>query len=156
RLVGVPSLRTDVGAAWTMPASVALLLLALRGRRSQPRTRLLPVFVVTAIALVLRLALGTWGPLHVNGHGPRFGAGAARELPDIAAYGPGYGEIFAPIAALVPSSPDWAIFACNALLSALLPALALAIGGMTGVPASAALLAAVLLAIDPIAIRMGA
>ena len=42
----------------------------------------------------LRLALGPWGPLHVNGHGPRFVAGAARDPADIAAYGPGYGEIF--------------------------------------------------------------
>src|SRR6185436_13241240 len=75
---------------------------------------------------------------------------------DIAAYGPGYSEIFAPIAALAPSNPDWAIFACNALFSALLTPLALAIGRMTGVAASAAFLAAVLLAIDPIAIRMGA
>jgi hypothetical protein len=156
RLAGVPWLRPDVGATWTMPASVVLLVLALRGRRSRPSTPLLPALVVAAIALMLRLALGPWGPLHVNGHGPRFVAGAAREPADIAAYGPGYSEIFAPVAALAPSSPDWAIFACNALFSALLTPLALAIGRMTGVAASAALLAALLLAVDPIAIRMGA
>jgi hypothetical protein len=156
RLAGVPLLRPDIGAAWTMPASVVLLFLALGGRRSRPSTGLLPALAVAATALVLRLALGPWGPLHVNGHGPRFVAAAVREPADIAAYGPGYSEVFAPIAALVPSSPDWAIFACNALFSALLAPLALAIGRMTGVAASAAFLAAVLLAIDPIAIRMGA
>lgn len=156
RLAGVPLLRPDIGAAWTMPAAVVLLLLALRGRHFRPSTSLLPALVVAATALMLRLALGPWGPLHVNGHGPRFVAGAAREPADIAAYGPGYREIFAPIAALVPSSPDWAIFACNALFSALLAPLALTIGRMTGVAAGAAFLAALLLAIDPIAIRMGA
>jgi hypothetical protein len=125
-----------------MPASVVLLFLALRGRRSRPSTPLGPALIVAATALMLRLALGSWGPLHVNGHGARFVAGAARDPADIAAYGPGYSEIFAPIAALVPSSPDWAIFACNALFSALLTPLALAIGRMTGVAASAAFLAA--------------
>jgi hypothetical protein len=156
RLAGVPLLRPDIGAVWTMPASAVLLFLALRGRRSRPTTGLLPALAVAAAALVLRLALGPWGPLHVNGHGPRFVAGAARDPADIAAYGPGYSEIFAPIAALVPSSPDWAIFACNALFSALVTPLALAIGRMTGVAASAAFVAAMLLAFDPIAIRMGA
>jgi hypothetical protein len=156
RLAGVPSLRPDIGAIWTIPATVALLLLALRGRRSRQRIPLVPVFMVTVTALVLRLALGTWGPLHVNGHGPRFVAGAVRDPADIAAYGPGYGEIFAPIAALVPTSPDWAIFACNALFSALLAPLAFGIARMTGVTASAGFLAAALLAVDPVGIRMGA
>src|SRR5206468_7337519 len=123
---GVPLLRPDGGAVWTMPASAVLLFLALRGRHSQPRTSRLPAVAVAAAALILRLALGPWGPLHVNGHGPRFVAGAAGDPADIAAYGPGYSEIFAPIAALVPSSPDWAIFACNALFSALLTPLAFA------------------------------
>ncbi len=155
RLAGVPLLRPDIGAAWMMPAALMLLLPARRGRRFRPSIGLLPALVVAATALMVRVALGPWGPLHVNGHGPRFVAGVAREPADIAAYGPGYAEIFAPIAALVPSSPDWAIFACNALFSALLAPLAIAIGRMTGVAANAAFLAALLLAIDPIAIRMG-
>jgi hypothetical protein len=129
---------------------------ALWERRSRPLTGLWPAFAVAAVALVLRLALGPWGPLHVNGHGARFVAGAVRDPGDIAAYGPGYREIFAPIAALAPSSPDWAIFACNAVFSALLPPLAFAIGRMTGLAASTAFVAALLLAVDPIAIRMGA
>ncbi len=156
RLAGLPRLRPDVGAAWTMTTSVVLLVLALRGRRFRPVTALWPPIAVAAIALVLRLALGPWGPLHVNGHGARFVADAARDPADIAAHGPGYAEIFGPVAALVPASPDWAIFACNAVLSALVPPLAFAIGLMTGLATSAAIVAALLLAVDPVAIRMGA
>jgi hypothetical protein len=156
RLAGVPLVWANIGAVWTMPAAAVLLLLALRGRRSRTHVGLLSGLAVAAAAVTLRLGLGPWGPLHVNGHGPRFVAGAAGDPADIAAYGPGYSEIFAPIAALVPSSPDWAIFAANALLSALVAPLAFAIGRMTGVAASAAFVAAMLLAIDPIAIRMGA
>ena len=156
RVAGVPALRADVGAAWTLPASAVLLLLALRGRRSGRGTELVPASLVAATALVLRLALGPWGPLHVNGHGARFVAGAAGDPSDIAAYGPGYRELFAPVAALAPASPDRAIFACNAVFSALLPPLAFALGRLTGVAASAAFLAAMLLAIDPVAVRMGA
>ncbi len=156
RLAGVPLLRSDVGAVWIVPAAAGLLFVALWDRRSRPVGGLWPALAVAAVALGLRLALGPWGPLHVNGHGARFVAGAARDPADIAAYGPGYHEIFAPIAALAPSSPDWAIFACNALFSALVAPLAFAIGRMTGLTAGAAFVAALLLAIDPIAIRMGA
>jgi hypothetical protein len=156
RLAGVPLLRPDVGVVWIVPAAAGLLCVALWDRRSRLASGLRPAFVVASLALVLRLALGPWGPLHVNGHGPRFVAGAARDPADIAAYGPGYHEIFAPIAALAPSSPDWAIFASNALFSALVTPLAFAIGRLTGLAASAAFVAALLLAIDPIAIRMGA
>ena len=156
RLAGVPVLRTDVGVLWIAPASAGLLFVALRGRRSGPVTGRWPALAVAALALGLRLALGAWGPLHVNGHGARFVAGAARDPADIAAHGPGYGEIFAPVAALAPSNPDWAIFACNALLSALVVPLAFAIGRATGLGTRAALVAALLLAIDPVAIRIGA
>ena len=154
-LVGVPLLRPDIGAI-CMPAAAVLLIVALDRRRSRPRSGVVPCLAVAAVALVLRLALGPWGPLHVNGHGARFVAGVVQNPADISAYGPGYSEIFASIAALAPSSPDWAIFACNAVFSALVTPLALAIGRMTGVAASAAFFAAMLLAFDPIAIRMGA
>jgi hypothetical protein len=156
RLAGVPSLRPDVGAVFIVPMAVGLLCVALRRRWSSwgsgPRLAL----AVGAFALVLRCALGSWGPLHVNGHGARFVAGAVRDPADIAAYGPGYREIFGPIAALAPASPDWAIFACNAAFSALLAPLAFAIGRMTGLGMRAAFVAAFLVAIDPVAIRAGA
>lgn len=156
RLVGVPVLRVDVGAPWIVPACAILMGAALRDRRRGPATDVLPLSIVTAIALAVRLALGSWGPLHVNGHGPRFIAGVTSNPGDIAAYGPGYRELFAPIAALAPSSPDWAIFAGNAIFSALLAPLAFAIGRMTGLTTRAAIVVALLVAIDPVAIRMGA
>lgn len=156
RLVGVPVLRVDVGAVWIVPAAAALVTAALWDRPPWCATGVARVSVVAVVALVLRLGLGPWGPLHVNGHGPRFIAGVTSNPGDIAAYGPGYRELFAPIAALAPASPDWAIFAGNALLSALLVPLAFAIGRMTGLATTGALIVAWLLAIDPIAIRASA
>ncbi|MCC6847410.1 MAG: hypothetical protein IT294_02825 [Deltaproteobacteria bacterium] len=156
RIIGVPPVRPDVGAVWIVPAAVGLLVLASRGRGFRPGPGVRPALAVAALALCVRLALGPWGPLHVNGHGPRFVAGAAGDAADIAAYGPGYRELFGPLAAAAPSNPDWAIFAGNAVLSALLPPLAFAIGRMTGLAPSAAFVAALLLAIDPVAIRTGA
>jgi len=156
RLVGVPLLRPDIGAVWIVPATLGLLGLALRDRWSRSTSDVWLALAVAVVAFLLRLGLGPWGPLHVNGHGPRFVAGAVREPAEIAAYGPGYHEIFAPIAALAPSSPDWAIFACNAFFSALLTPLAFAIGRLTGLTPRAAFAVALLLAIDPVALRMGA
>lgn len=156
RLAGPPAVRPDVGVLWIVPLAIVLLGVGLRGRWARSARDLPAVLAVGAIALVSRLALGPFGPLHVNGHGPRFVAGVVRDPGDIAAYGPGYHEIFAPLAALAAGSPDWAIFTCNAVFSALLPPLAFAIGRMTGLTARAAFAAALLLAIDPVAIRLGA
>lgn len=155
RVFGAPAMATDIGASWTMPTALALLIVALRNQPLPRRDRALAV-TVALIALGLRLGLGPWGPLHVNGQGPRFVAGAARDPAEIALYGPGYAEIFAPIAALAPASPDWAIFACNALLSALAAPLVFAIGRLVGAAWQIALAAALLVAVDPVAIRMGA
>lgn len=156
RIVGLPTLRPDVSVAWMLPFAGVLLFSVLRGRGAGWPSHLRQASVATAIALVLRLALGPWGPLHVNGHGARFVAGVARDPADIAAYGPGYHEIFAPIVALAPSMPDSAIFACNAVLAALLVPLAFAMARLVGLPARGAFLVALLLAVDPIWIRMGA
>jgi hypothetical protein len=114
------------------------------------------VLAITLVALALRLVLGPWGPFHISGYAPLFVAGAARNPESIAAYGPGYAEVFGPIAALAPSDPDWAIFACNAILSALVAPVAFALARLAGVGRHAACAAALLLAVDPIAIRMGA
>lgn len=156
RLVGLPVVRVDVGAVWIVPAAAVLIAAALWDRWPRIATGVSRVWVVAVAALVARIVLGPWGPLHVNGHGPRFIAGVTRDPGDIAAYGPGYRELFAPLTALAPPSPDWAIFAGNALFSALLIPLAFAIGRMTGLATGGALIGACLLAIDPIAIRMGA
>jgi dolichyl-phosphate-mannose--protein O-mannosyl transferase len=108
------------------------------------------------LALGLRLGLGPWGPLHVNGHMARFIEGPLRHPAEIAAYGPGFAELFGPIAWLAPANPDWAIFAGNAVLSALMAPLAYAIARLVGLNRVAAGAAGLLLAIDPVAIRGGA
>jgi hypothetical protein len=156
RVAGVPFGRHDVGAAWATPASVLLLVLARRRRPVATAQDRLLALAVVGTGLALRLVLGPWGPLRINGIAPLWVTGAARDPAAIATYGPGYVEIFGPIAALAPSSPDWAIFASNALLSALVPALAFALGRLAGVSRRAALAAALLLAIDPVALRMAA
>jgi hypothetical protein len=154
RVIGMPALQ--LGGAWTVPAAVVLIVLALRGR---PRAAGADCWLALAsgvVALILRLALGPWGPLHVNGYAPRFIDGAARDPAALAAYGPGYVEIFAPLAALAASAPDWPIFAGNVVASALVAPVAFALARLAGVSRPAAAASALLLAIDPVAIRMSA
>jgi hypothetical protein len=154
-LLGVPASSLDIGAPWTMLLGLALLIPVLRHHQLPAQDRVL-VLAVTLVALGLRLALGPWGPLHVNGQGPRFIDGAARNPAEIALYGPGYGEIFAPVVALAPANPDWAIFAVNAALSAAAIPMAYAIARLVGTSRAVALAAAMILAFDPISIRTGA
>jgi len=156
RVAGIPFGPDDIGTAWAIPASALLIVLACRGRPRASRPDCALVLGVAVLAVALRFMLGPWGPLHVNGYGPLFIVGAAHDPAVIAAYGPGYVEIFGPIAALAPSNPDWAIFASNALLSGLVPVLAFALGRWAGLSRSAALVAGLLLALDPVAIRTGA
>jgi hypothetical protein len=154
RMVGVPAPR--LGGAWTVPAAVVLIVVALHRRPRAAGADGWLALACGAVALILRLALGPWGPLHVNGYAPRFVDGAARDPAAIAAYGPGYVEIFAPLAALAPSAPDWAIFAGNAVLSALVAPVAFALARLAGMSRRAAAAVALLLAMDPVAIRMSA
>lgn len=105
-------------------------------------------------ALALRLLFGVHGPLHVNGTGPLWLAGALRpELLHL--YGPGYPELMALVTRL-PLAPDTAIFGANALLGALVAGLAFAIGRLVGLAWSHAAIAGALLAADPVAVHMGA
>lgn len=146
----------DPGGPWLVPAAAALTLLACgRTPRLAPLDRR-GALLLGAGALSLRLLLGAWGPLHVNGYGPLFILAAAREPERIAHYGPGYRELFAPLAALLPRHPDWPIFAANAVASALLAPLAYALARLLGLSRAAAGAAGVLVALDPVAIRMAA
>jgi hypothetical protein len=156
RTASVPHGQPDIAGAWLVPGAALLFVVAFRRRAVVSRRELLLALAILAIALSLRLALGPWGPLHTNGYAPLFITGAARDPTALASYGPGYVEMFGPIAAMAPENPDWAIFACNALLSALVPVLAFALGRLAGVTPRAAAAAALLLAIDPVAIRMAA
>lgn len=149
---GLPYGHPDIGGAWSLPAALLLCLGARRGLAAGREARLLAL-AITALALVLRAGLGPWGPLHVNGYGPRFVDGAARHPAAIAGYGPGYVELYGPITALAPANPDWAVFTVNAILSALVPLLAFVLGCLARIPRRAAAAAALLLAVDPVALR---
>jgi hypothetical protein len=128
------------------------LLLAARARFSVPRGDLALGLALVAGALALRLGLGAWGPLHVNGQGPLWILGAAVEPSALAFYGKGYPELFGLVTRLGPA--DTAIYSANALLSALTVGLAFAFARAAGLERARALLAATLLALDPFAIRI--
>lgn len=139
---------------WLLPSAMLLLAGLLRGQRGRvPMGWLLSLTLGT---LGLRLGLGAWGPLHVNGMAPFWIAGAAYEPAAIAAYGPGYGEVFGRLALLAGVQADFAIFGFNACLSALSVACVFLQARLLGVGLSQSLLAGLLLAIDPASIRMAA
>jgi len=105
-------------------------------------------------ALVPRLALGLFRPLHVNGQGPLWIRGALDEPSALASYGPGYAELFGPFARAFEGAPDHAVFAINAILSAAVPALVFAAARAHGLDRGRALLAGLLIALDPVSIRI--
>ena len=136
---------------------VTLLMLVVGITRSRPA----PVDLtyaggLFAVALALRLLLGAYGPLHHNGQGGLWLHGAIGDPSFLSSFGPGYSELFRPVARLFPSAPDTAIFVANAVFSALAPALAYALGRMAGAAPLSALVVASLLAVDPVALRMAA
>lgn len=106
-----------------------------------------------AAALALRLAFGLWGPLHVNGQGPLWIRAALAEPALLDSYGPGYRELFSLPARLFAAAPDRAIFALNAALSALASPLAFALARACGIERRPALVSAVVIALDAVAVR---
>ena len=149
--VGVPS-----GHAWLLVGALALVL---AGRFRAARVAVgdwRAGLALVAVALPLRLALGAWGPLHVNGLGPLWIMAAAVDPAEGGAYGPGYAEVFGPLARHLPLAPDLAVFAANAVISALLPALAFVLARLLGIDRRRALVAGILLALDPVSIRIAA
>ena len=150
--VAILALASWVLASWTSKK------LALDGPPSNgPATdRRLAGLSLFATALALRIALGPWGPFHANGQAPGWILGAAWDSAYATALGPGFPEIFAVLARLAPSAPDFAIFAANAAISALAPALLHAIARDLGVDRWPALLLGALLVVDPIMLRVAA
>lgn len=109
-----------------------------------------------AIAIALRLVLGVWAPLHINGQGPLWIGAAAGRPSMLVGYGPGYAELFAPALAMFPRAPDVAIFTANAVLSACVPVTAFGLARLAGLSIDRAGFAAAILVVDPIAVRFSA
>ncbi len=137
--------------AWWLLAALMVAVVTRRGRRADTKDRLYALALFSG-ALALRLVLGVWGPLHVNGKGPLWIAAAATGGGQVSFYGPGYPELFGPIARM-SSSPDVALFAANGIVSALVAPLAFALARVLGVCVPRAAFAAALLLLDPVAIR---
>ena len=158
-----PELRAEVehvgappGFAWLVPAALVLAFVARpRPRRVEPGA-LRAALALVAVALALRLLFGAWGPFHINGQGPLWILAAAVDPAEAGAYGPGYAELFSPLVRHAPFAPDHVIFAANAALSALLPGLLFGVVRLTGVDRRRALIAGLVLALDPVSIRLAA
>ncbi len=157
----VPSrFQCRIETCWTGPW-IALLALVF-GMFTMIRARPKHALGVAALAslfiasLALRTVFGPWGPLHVNGQGAFWVSAAFSRLGWLGAYGPGYAEIFGPIARAFPRNPDYAIFATNAVLSALVPPMLAVLARSLGVDRRSAVLAAVVAVLDPVAIRTAA
>ena len=155
---------------WLLCAALLCVVVAIRRGPRPPSGELWLVAAIVAGAAALRLAYGLWGPVHVNGQGPLWIRGALDPEP-LAGYGPGYFELFSwatqlgaaifrlgPVQTLLGTKvgPDVALFAANALLSALSPALLYAAVRFAGVERGGALAAAVVLAVDAVTVRMAA
>ena len=147
---------------WLICAAVLLIAVAAaRGPRPDRRELWLLGWIVAAAAAA-RLGFGIWGPLHNNGQGPLWIRGAL-EPAALAGYGPGYFELFTWVTKLsswpafgggVPV--DRALFAANALLSAVSPAVLYAAARLAGVGRGGALAVTLIMASDPVAVRTAA
>jgi hypothetical protein len=141
-------------SGWLLLAAVALVAATRFRALAFDLADRLSASALFASALALRLALGAWGPLRINGLGPLWVMAAAVDPREAAAYGPGYAEVFSPLVRVLPLAPDYAVFASNAVISALLAVMVLVIARLAGLGRPRALLAAFLVALDPIAIRI--
>jgi hypothetical protein len=141
---------------WLILVAAVLLGAARWNAPKLPRGDVWVALALAAACLIARFGLGPWGPFHMNGQGPLWVMGAAWDARRLAQYGPGYPELFASAASLFARHPDYAIFAANACLSASIPVAAFAAARLGGMDRVRACLAAALLCVDPVALRMGA
>jgi len=149
-----PRIGSSFHGPW-LPLAALAIVLACRFRRRRVEARDVKLFgLAFGAALALRLALGTWGPLRMNGVAPLWILSATSSPEATAFYGPGYAEVLGFVARLAGTAPDTAIFAANAVLSALAASLAFAIARLAGLPRSNAVIAAAALGVDPVAIRI--
>lgn len=130
-------------------ALIAVILAALALRPKPARGDL----ALVASALALRVSLGAFGPLHINGQGPLWILGARRP-EELVAYGPGWFELQGLLARFI--APDRAVFAVNLALSSLAAPLMAALARRVGLSWGAALLAGALVVGDPALVRVAA
>ncbi|MGH7788314.1 MAG: hypothetical protein ACRERC_15705, partial [Candidatus Binatia bacterium] len=131
-----------------------LVAVVLRRGQRPPAGELRWVLAITAAAFAARLVCGVWGPIHANGQGPLWIRGAL-EPAALAAYGPGYFELFGWVAR-AGAHPDRAIFLANAALAGLAPALLYGTARAVGVAHPGALAVGLVLAADPVSLRTAA
>ncbi len=144
--------------AWPIAIGLTIAAIACIGSPALRPSRRdwLVVAGVLAGALALRLGLGVWAPLHINGQGALWIGAAAGRPSMLVGYGPGYAELFASLTSGFPRAPDVAIFTANAVLSACVPVIAFMLGRVAGLPRDRAGFAATILIVDPIAVRFSA
>lgn len=140
---------------WILLAALLLAAVGTAGARPSARDAGVAV-ALWGFALGLHAVLGPWGPFHVNGQGPVWLVAAIGDAGSLANYGPGYAEVLAPFARLWPGAPDDAVFLANAAFCAAIPALAWAVARLLQLDVRVSFAAAALLAIDPVALRVGA
>ena len=144
------------------PAPVLLLLalvlwfVARQWLVSVSRVDVVLVLSLFTSSLALRMGLGLWCPIRVNGVGPMWILAATRDPLAVDGYGSGYPEIFGWIARISPNAPDYAIFGANAVISAVAVVLGYSFARVNGLNRKIACLAAAVLAIDPLIIRTAA
>lgn len=148
------ALLRHVGIAHAGPWLVLLALsTALGPLRRTPRADRIAAAGVFALALIGRVTLGAWGPLHVNGQGPLWILHALHSGGFLGDYGPGYGELFGGLAQLSPQHADLAVLGANVVWSSLVPVAAYGLGRSAGLSIVASLFGGLLLAADPVAIH---
>lgn len=147
---------------WLPGLGMLLALLAARCAPRPTRRDTWAIVALTFLALGLRWGLGLWGPLHVNGQGPLWIRGAIEDHALIG-YGPGYFELLGWLTRVANTSwliglirIDTVVFGANVLLSSLSPALLYGTARVAGAGYVGSLSAALVLAVDPVSVRMAA
>jgi hypothetical protein len=140
---------------WLLLAALIAAAIGAVGVRPARRDAALASCAIV-VAFLLRLALGSFGPFHVNGQGPVWLASAITHGHGLENYGPGYVELFGPIARLSSHRADLVIFVANAGLSAILAGLAFVLARLLCASRRSAIFVAALVAVDPFAIKFAA
>lgn len=135
---------------WLPLLAIALLLMVAGRLGRVPRGDVAAAAALLSVAAALRYGLGLFGPLHVNGQGPLWIAGATESWL-LRAYGPGYPELFSGVARL-QSIADGPIFTANLWFAAAAAPLGFALARGLGMTRGVALILGAVLALDPVTV----